>query len=52
MLRRLRRRHLRRRPGRDPDGLPTFDAGLRAARLTQAVLDSAASHSTWTEIPA
>ncbi|WP_270890080.1 Gfo/Idh/MocA family protein [Streptomyces sp. DHE17-7] len=31
---------------------PTFDAGLRAARLTQAVLDSAADDATWTEVPA
>ncbi|MEV5883939.1 Gfo/Idh/MocA family oxidoreductase [Streptomyces sp. NPDC052020] len=38
--------------GESPDGLPTFDAGLRAARLTQAVLDSAAADATWTEIPA
>ncbi|KQX69492.1 Gfo/Idh/MocA family oxidoreductase [Streptomyces sp. Root1310] len=36
--------------GEAPDGLPTFDAGLRATRLTQAVLDSAAANATWTEI--
>ncbi|MFH8798167.1 Gfo/Idh/MocA family protein [Streptomyces sp. NPDC017936] len=34
-----------------PDGLPTFRAGLRAARLTEAVLASATDGSTWTEIP-
>ncbi|CQR65559.1 Gfo/Idh/MocA family protein [Streptomyces leeuwenhoekii] len=38
--------------GESVDGLPTFDAGLRAARLTRAVLDSAAADSTWTEVPA
>ncbi|CAL9278973.1 Gfo/Idh/MocA family protein [Streptomyces sp. SudanB91_2054] len=38
--------------GESVDGLPTFDAGLRAARLTQAVLDSAADDATWTEVPA
>ncbi len=37
--------------GERPDGLPTFDAGLRAARLTRAVLDSAAADAAWTEIP-
>jgi predicted dehydrogenase len=36
--------------GDPPDGLPTFADGLRAARLTQAVVDSAASQ-TWVEVP-
>jgi predicted dehydrogenase len=34
-----------------PDGLPTFDDGLRAAVVTQAVVDAAASE-TWIEVPA
>jgi predicted dehydrogenase len=34
-----------------PDGLPTFADGLRAAVLTAAVLDSAAS-GRWVEVPA
>jgi predicted dehydrogenase len=34
-----------------PDGLPTFADGLRAAVLTQAVLDAGASQ-TWVEVPA
>ncbi|MEU9556342.1 Gfo/Idh/MocA family protein [Streptomyces fumanus] len=38
--------------GEAVDGLPGFDAGLRAARLTQAVLDSAADTTDWTEVPA
>ncbi|KAA5837990.1 Gfo/Idh/MocA family oxidoreductase [Saccharopolyspora hirsuta] len=33
-----------------PDGLPTFDDGLRAAALTQAVLESADT-KTWVEVP-
>ncbi|MER6349345.1 Gfo/Idh/MocA family protein [Streptomyces sp. NPDC001595] len=37
--------------GGKPDGLPTFHDGLRAARLTEAVLTSASHHGTWTEIP-
>jgi predicted dehydrogenase len=37
--------------GQAPDGLPTFADGLRAAVLTQAVMDSAASQ-TWVEVPA
>jgi predicted dehydrogenase len=37
--------------GANPDGLPTFADGLRAAVLTQAVLDAAAS-SSWVEVPA
>jgi predicted dehydrogenase len=36
--------------GEAPDGLPTFADGLRAAVLTQAVLDSAAS-GDWVEVP-
>jgi predicted dehydrogenase len=36
--------------GEEPDGLPTFADGLRAARLTQAVLDSAGKHA-WVEVP-
>ena len=37
--------------GAAPDGLPTFADGLRAAVLTDAVLDSAAQQ-TWIEVPA
>jgi predicted dehydrogenase len=37
--------------GHKPDGLPTFADGLRAAVLTQAVVDSARS-GTWVEVPA
>jgi predicted dehydrogenase len=37
--------------GEQADGLPTFSDGLRAAVLTQAVLDAAASQS-WEEVPA
>jgi predicted dehydrogenase len=37
--------------GERPDGLPTFADGLRAALLTQAVIQSAASQS-WVEVPA
>jgi predicted dehydrogenase len=37
--------------GGRPEGLPTFDDGLRAARLTEAVLRSAAD-ATWVEVPA
>ena len=33
------------------DGLPTFDDGLRAARLTEAVLASAAS-GQWIDVTA
>ena len=36
--------------GGTPDGLPTFADGLRAAVVTQAVLDSVASR-TWVEVP-
>jgi predicted dehydrogenase len=36
--------------GEPADGLPTFSDGLRAAVLTQAVLDAAASQ-TWEEVP-
>lgn len=36
--------------GNQPEGLPTFDDGLRATRITQALLDAATS-STWTEVP-
>jgi predicted dehydrogenase len=37
--------------GVQTDGLPTFADGLRAALLTQAVVESAASQ-TWVEVPA
>ncbi|WP_265521968.1 Gfo/Idh/MocA family protein [Oerskovia flava] len=37
--------------GRVPDGLPTFDDGLRAARLAEAVARSART-GTWVEIDA
>jgi predicted dehydrogenase len=37
--------------GGSPDGLPLFADGLRAAVLTQAVVDAAASQS-WVEVPA
>jgi predicted dehydrogenase len=37
--------------GQTPDGLPTFADGLRAAVLTQAVVDAAESQ-TWLEVPA
>jgi predicted dehydrogenase len=36
--------------GAPPDGLPTFADGLRAATLTQAVIDSATGQ-TWVEVP-
>ncbi len=36
--------------GTTPDGLPTFDDGLRAALITTAVIDSAANNS-WATIP-
>jgi predicted dehydrogenase len=36
--------------GAQPDGLPTFADGLRAAILTQAVVDSASSRA-WVEVP-
>lgn len=35
--------------GGDPDGLPTFEDGLRAARITEAVVASSAD-STWKEL--
>jgi predicted dehydrogenase len=35
--------------GHAPDGLPTFDDGLRAVRVTEAVLESAAT-SGWVEL--
>lgn len=35
--------------GERPDGMPTFDDGLRAARLTEAVLASARDRGTWIE---
>ena len=38
------------RTGATPDGLPTFPDGLRAARLTEAVLTSARSRA-WEEVP-
>jgi hypothetical protein len=37
--------------GGQPDGLPTFVDGLRAAVLTAAVLESAATGG-WVEVPA
>jgi predicted dehydrogenase len=36
--------------GQKPDGLPTFEDGLRAANITEAVVTSSAN-STWTEVP-
>ena len=36
--------------GEHPDGLPTFADGLRAARITDAVVRSAANGSAWTEV--
>src|SRR5699024_4715266 len=33
------------------DGLPTFADGLRAARITEAVLTSAATDGAWTRVP-
>jgi len=38
--------------GDPPDGLPTFADGLRAARLTEAVLESARTNQSWVEVPA
>ncbi|HZJ63620.1 MAG TPA: hypothetical protein VFD36_08925, partial [Kofleriaceae bacterium] len=38
------------RGGALPDGLPTFRDGLRAARITEAVLASARSRA-WEEVP-
>jgi len=38
------------RSGEPPDGLPTFHDGLRAARITEAVLASARSRA-WEEVP-
>jgi predicted dehydrogenase len=38
------------RSGVSPDGLPTFHDGLRAARITEAVLVSARSQA-WEEVP-
>jgi predicted dehydrogenase len=40
------------RGGEVPDGLPTFADGLRAVRITEAVLTSAASDGAWIEVPA
>ena len=37
--------------GSAPDGLPTFGDGVRAARITAAVLESAATQ-TWVEVAA
>jgi predicted dehydrogenase len=37
--------------GATPDGLPTFDDGLRAAILTAAVIESARAQS-WVDVPA
>lgn len=34
----------------EPDGLPTFADGLRAVRITEAVLSSAASAGAWTTV--
>lgn len=38
--------------GEHPDGLPTFADGLRAALVTEAVLESAAHSGTWVEVSA
>ncbi|MDN4477932.1 Gfo/Idh/MocA family oxidoreductase [Demequina sp. SYSU T00039-1] len=43
--------HYRAIVGHEVDGLPTFADGLRAARLTEAVLESAASEA-WVDVPA
>lgn len=37
--------------GDTPDGLPTFADGLRAVRITEAVLTSAATSGEWIEVP-
>ena len=37
--------------GESPDGLPTFDDGVRAAQLTEAVL-IAADEQRWVDTPA
>ncbi|MFC7615644.1 Gfo/Idh/MocA family protein [Actinokineospora soli] len=37
--------------GTAPDGLPTFADGLRAVRITEAVLASASADGDWTEVP-
>jgi predicted dehydrogenase len=37
--------------GEEPDGLPRFADGLRAARLTEAVLASAAAGGIWIDTP-
>jgi predicted dehydrogenase len=37
--------------GKRPEGLPTFDDGLRAVRLTAAVLESSI-HGGWVDVPA
>jgi predicted dehydrogenase len=39
------------RDGADPDGLPRFADGVRAARLTDAVMASAAQHG-WVDVGA
>jgi predicted dehydrogenase len=39
------------RGGDAPDGLPVFADGLRAARITDAVLTSARSEGSWVEVP-
>ena len=36
--------------GEKPDGLPTFEAGLRATRITAAVVESARS-GNWVNVP-
>ena len=36
--------------GADPDGLPRFADGLRAVRVTNAVIDAAES-GAWTSVP-
>jgi len=36
--------------GETPDGLPTFEDGLRATRITAAVVESAHS-GTWVKVP-
>ena len=38
--------------GAVPDGLPTFADGLRAVRITDTVLASAAEDGAWREVPA
>ena len=51
LLRRVRRRTYAAIGGASPDGLPTLEDGLRATRITEAVLRSAESRQ-WVEVEA